>query len=72
MVVAALGVGALFGDNAYDSDRLDRELADAGVEMIAPHRCNWKNRTQDGHPLRRYRHRWKIERLFAGFRTSAA
>jgi IS4 transposase len=20
---------------------------------------------QDGHPLRRYRHRWKIERLFA-------
>jgi hypothetical protein len=26
----------LIGDNAYDSDRLDRELADAGVEMIAP------------------------------------
>lgn len=26
----------LIGDNAYDSDRLDRELADTGVEMIAP------------------------------------
>ena len=28
----------LIGDNAYDSDRLDRELADTGVEMIAPQR----------------------------------
>jgi hypothetical protein len=28
----------LIGDNAYDSDRLDEELADNGVEMIAPHR----------------------------------
>ena len=27
----------LIGDNAYDSDRLDRELAETGVEMIAPH-----------------------------------
>ena len=33
--------------------------------MIAPHRCNRTNLTQDGRPLRRYRHRWKIERLFA-------
>jgi transposase len=33
--------------------------------MIAPHRCNRKNRTQDGRVLRRYRRRWKIERLFA-------
>ncbi len=28
----------LIGDNAYDSDQLDRELAETGVEMIAPHR----------------------------------
>src|SRR5437667_9917496 len=29
----------LIGDNAYDSDRLDRELAERyGIEMIAPHR----------------------------------
>lgn len=34
--------------------------------MIAPHRCNRKKaKTQDGRPLRRYKRRWKIERLFA-------
>jgi len=55
----------LIGDNAYDSDRLDRELAETGVETIAPHRSNRTNRTQDGRPLRRYRRRWKVERLFA-------
>ena len=55
----------LIGDNAYDSDRLDQDLAETGVEMIAPHRSNRKNRTQDGRTLRRYRRRWKIERLFA-------
>ncbi len=58
-------VQRLIGDNAYDSDQLDRELAETGVEMIAPHRSNRTNRTQDGRLLRRYRHRWKIERLFA-------
>ena len=58
-------VQRLIGDNAYDSDQLDRELAETGVEMIAPHRSNRKKLTQDGRPLRRYRHRWKIERLFA-------
>jgi transposase len=55
----------LIGDNAYDSDRLDHDLAETGVEMIAPHRCNRKIRTQDGRALRRYCRRWKIERLFA-------
>jgi len=55
----------LVGDNAYDSDRLDAELARYGVEMIAPHRSNRKNATQDGRALRRYRRRWKVERLFA-------
>jgi hypothetical protein len=29
-------VQRLIGDNAYDSDQLDRELAETGVEMIAP------------------------------------
>lgn len=42
----------LIGDSAYDSDRLDHDLAETGVEMIAPHRRNRKNRTQDGRPLR--------------------
>jgi transposase len=51
--------------NAYDSDQLDRELAQTGVEMIAPHRSNRTKPTQDGWPLRRYHRRWKIERLFS-------
>ncbi len=56
----------LIGDRAYDSDPLDTELAKMGIEMIAPHRRNRKKRkTQDGRKLRRYKRRWKIERLFA-------
>jgi hypothetical protein len=31
----------------------------------APHRRNRRNSTQDGRRLKRYRRRWKIERLFA-------
>jgi transposase len=55
----------LIGDNAYDSDKLDAELSHCGIELIAPHRINRKNKTQDLRRLRRYRQRWKIERLFA-------
>ena len=56
----------LIGDKAYDSDPLDKELATAGIKMIAPHRGNRKKpATQDGRPLRRYRRRYKVERLFA-------
>ena len=57
----------VIGDKAYDSDALDAELADCGIEMIAPHRRNRKkaNKTQDGRPLRRYKRRWKVERFFA-------
>jgi len=55
----------LVGDNAYDSDKLDTELREYGIEVIAPHRRNRKNETQDGRGLRRYHRRWKIERLFA-------
>jgi len=52
----------LIGDRAYDADPLDAGLARLGVEMIAPHRRNRKRpKTQDGRPLRRYRHRWKVE-----------
>ncbi len=35
-----------------------------GIEMIAPNRRN-RSRSQDGRKLRRYRRRWKVERLFA-------
>lgn len=55
----------LVGDNVYGSNKLDAELRHYGIEVIAPHRSNRKNQTQDGRRLRRYRRRWKIERLFA-------
>lgn len=56
----------LIGDKAYDSDPLDEELAVQGIELIAPHKSNRKKApTQDGRKLRRYKRRWKIERLFA-------
>jgi transposase len=56
----------LIGDRAYDSDPLDAALDAQGVEMIAPHRKGRKKRrTQDGRKLRRYKRRWKVERLFA-------
>lgn len=55
----------LMGDKAYDSDPLDQEYMDLGVAMIAPHRANRKNQTQDGRALCRYKRRWKVERLFA-------
>jgi hypothetical protein len=42
------------GDNAYDSDKLDAELRQYGIELIAPHRRNRKNKTQDRRRLRRY------------------
>lgn len=59
----------LIGDKAYDSDRLDIQLRRRrNIEMIAPHRIVLNRRrtvTQDGRPLRRFRRRWKVERLFA-------
>lgn len=56
----------LIGDKAHDSDRLDERLLEHyGTELIAPNKINRRVPTQDGRPLRRYRRRWKIERLFA-------
>jgi len=57
----------IIGDRAYDSDKLDKRLAEErDVEMVAPHKNNRvKPATQDGRVLRRYRKRWKVERLFA-------
>ena len=55
----------LIGDKAYDSDVLDEQLRNDGVEMIAPHRSNRKLKTQDGRRLRRYARRWIVERYFA-------
>src|ERR1700685_1239854 len=57
----------LIGDKAYDSDPLDQRIREQfRVQLIAPHRWNRSRPvTQDGRALRRYRRRWKIERLFA-------
>jgi hypothetical protein len=55
----------LVGDNAYDSDSLDKQLfKERDVEMIAPHRRRRKrSSTQDGRKLTRYWRQWKVERL---------
>ena len=57
----------LIGDKAYDSDKLDQRLLnERGIELVAPHRKKRRKQcTQDGRKLRRYKRRWKIERLFA-------
>jgi transposase len=56
----------LIGDKAYGSDPLDQKLAtEYSIEMIAPNRRGRRQKTQDGRKLRRYRRRWKVERLFA-------
>jgi len=57
----------VIGDKAYDSDKLDKCLAkERNIEMIAPHKSNRRKQpTQDGRTLRRYKKRWKVERLFA-------
>src|ERR1700745_668235 len=55
----------LIGDNAYSYDKLGGELRKYGIDLIAPHRSNRKNLSQDLRRMRRYRRRWKLERLFA-------
>jgi transposase len=55
----------LIGDKRYDSDKLDAQLEqNYGIELIAPNKSNRLVITQDGRKLRRYRRRWKVERLF--------
>jgi len=56
----------LIGDKLFDSDPLDTELKKQDVDLIAPHKANRvKPPTQDQTELKRYKRRWKIERLFA-------
>lgn len=55
----------IVGDKAYDSDKLDKALEEKNIELIAPNKENRKVKTQDGRQLRRYKRRWKVERLFA-------
>jgi transposase len=55
----------IIGDRAFDSTPLEEELADKAIELIAPKRTTSRTRKQDGRALRRYKRRWKVERLFA-------
>ncbi len=56
----------LIGDRGYDSDPMRERLARRGITVIVPYRANNKaRRHEDGRLLRRYRHRWIIERTFA-------
>jgi IS4 transposase len=56
----------LIGDRAYDSNPLDQRLkAEYDIELIAPHVSEAEQKTQDGRMLRRYKKRWRVERLFA-------
>jgi transposase len=58
----------LIGDMAYDSDPARERLAARGITLIVPYRRNCVHRRYEDHRrLRRYRHRWIIERTFAWF-----
>jgi transposase len=53
-------------DRGYDSDRLRQQLLAADILMICPHRRGRKAPAfNDGRHLRRYRHRWTVERTIA-------
>ena len=55
----------LIADKAWDGQALQLRLAEErGIELIAPKKRR-SRRKQDGRSLRRYRRRWKVERLFA-------
>jgi transposase len=54
----------MIGDKAFDSDGLDKRLAEQGIRLIAPNRSN-RRKSQDGRELRRYCRRWKVERFWA-------
>lgn len=56
----------LIADKAYDADWLRKLMVSIDGELICPHRRGRKKPPlQDGRKLKRYRKRWKIERLFA-------
>ena len=56
----------LLYDKAADADWLRDALQRRGIEQITPHRKGRRKPSrQDGRSLRRYRHRWKIERTIS-------
>jgi transposase len=68
--VVEVGPHKLIGDKGFDSDRLDTELRQQNIELIAPHKENRKQyKTQDGRPLRRMKRHYIIERTFAWLKS---
>lgn len=56
----------LIADKAFDSAPLEKRLAEErGIELLAPKRKTTGTRKTDGRKMRRYKRRWKVERLFA-------
>jgi transposase len=55
----------LIADRAYDSAALREKLRRRGIDFITPDRPERTVKVQDGRKLRRYRRRWKIERVFS-------
>lgn len=56
----------LLYDKAADADWIRDALKVRGIQQVTPHRKGRKKRSrQDGRSLRRYRHRWKIERTIS-------
>src|SRR5262249_38309293 len=53
-------------DKGHDSDPLRDQMEDAGYTPVIPHRKTRAKRSRnDGRRLRRYRHRWLVERTNA-------
>jgi len=53
-------------DRGHDSDSLRDQMKAGGFEPVIPHRSNRvKPSRNDGRRLRRYRHRWLVERTNA-------
>ncbi len=53
-------------DKAYDSDSLRRSMAEEDMILLAPHRSGRaRPASHDGRSMRRYKKRWRIERMFA-------
>ena len=55
----------LIYDRAADSNALRQQLADRGIDLIAPENPTRKRPVQDKRKLRRYRRRWRMERTIA-------
>lgn len=60
----------MVADRGYDSNAVRNFFVDCGIQPVIPAKRNNRVAThQDGRTLRRYKKRWKIERLNAWFQN---